>query len=272
MKRFLGVLLTLVLTACATPTPSGPAQIDPPFPAPGPVGARPRIYAVESGWVNGQKVNYYNLGTNTPLDPIDPSRVLVEGAWVFVTGENPDGSPIKVEGQGTVFDAIPGDATYSDLWQIFFVSPPADYAPGSITSLAQLQASGLPIEKKPMLVNCPIVPPDSRLEDEVLKLAAGVVRGEPVVYFDFGPTSATPGKVYAFVTGFDAQGRPQLVPGQHFVFSAQRGNAGYSDFWEVYWVVVGADYVADSVTSEADITATQEERSGLIVNYPHKQP
>lgn len=272
MRPHLPLLLTLTLAACAAPTPLPPAQIDPPFPPPVStvLGAEPRTYAVETGWYNGQAVKYYNLGMNTPVNSADPSRVLTAQAWVFATGANPDGSPIKLEGQDTLFDFAPGDLAYSDLWQIFFVTPDAAYAPNHIKSHADLPASGLAIEKKPMLVNCPIVPTDSRLADDALPLIKSWVNGQAFDYFDFGPTSPVPGKVYAFVTGFDAQGQPQLVAGQHFIFAATRGTPNYSDFWAVQWVTVAAAYQADSLRTVADIPAAQITPSGLVVNYPHK--
>jgi hypothetical protein len=260
---------TAFAAACAS-APSAPAQIDPPFPTPGPLGATARVYAVEQGWFDGQVVQYYNLGTNTPLRPDNPGRVLVTPVWIFVTGVNPDGGPIKLDGQDSLFDAVPGEAGYTDLWQAFFVTPPADYAPNRFTSAEALLASGLQIEKQALLVNCPIVPPGSSLADGAKELTKGWVRGEPVVYFDFGPTSAEPGKVYAFVTGFNAEGSPQLVPGQRFVFSASRASTGYSDFWVVHWARVDPGYRADSIRAEKDIDPSRVTASTLVVNYPQK--
>jgi len=272
MKRLTGFyrVLFLSLTAACASAPAAPAQLDPPFPPPGPVGAAARVYAVEQGWYAGQAVEYYNLGANTPLKPDDPQRVLVTPVWVFVTGVNPDGSPIKLEGQDSLFDTAPGDAGYTDLWQAFFVTPSAEYAPNSLTSAEALLASGLTIEKQAMFVNCPIVPLGSALADNARPLTKGWVQGQPVVYFDFGPTSAKPGKVYAFVTGFDAGGQPRLVPGQHFVFDASRTSAGYSDFWRVHWVGVDAYYRPDSIRSAEDIRPEQVTPSTIVVNYPQK--
>jgi len=267
----LALALIIILAAACTPASPAPAQIDPPFPTAGLVGETARVYAVESGWFEGRAAQYYNLGTNTLLNPDDAARVLVEPVWVFATGVNDDGSPIKLEGQASLFDSAPGDAGYSDLWQVFFIKPAAGYAPNSITSIEALQKSGLTIEKKPMLVNCPFVPPGSSLADNSKELIKGWVNGTPVVYFDFGVTSAKPGKVYVFVTGFDAAGgQSQLVPSQHFVFSASRGSAGYSDFWVVQWVKVDASYKADSIRSAADIVEFEVEPSTMVVNYPQK--
>lgn len=276
MKRSLSLLLVcliaLFITACGGETsPGGPAQIDPPFPPPGPLGTTPHVYPVETGWFDGKAVKYYNFGTNTPLDPQDPSRVAVEGVWVLTTGLNPDGSPIRLEGQHNLFTVIPGDPGYSDLWQPTFVYPPADYQPNSIRSVDELLARGMPMEKQPLLVNCPFVPIGSELADKALPIVKGWVRGQLVEYFDFGPTSAKPGKLYAFVTGFDANGNPQLVPGQHVVFDTSRESQNYSDFWRVHWVKVDSSYRADSIRSAGDVPQNQVIVSTIVVNYPHKQ-
>jgi len=256
--------MALLVAACAV------APVFPPFPTPGAVGEDAIIYPLERGWFEGQIIRYYNLGGNTPLDPADPTRVRTEPVWVFATGVNPDGSPIKIDGQASLFDTRTGDTDYPDLWQAFFVTPPEDYTPNSVTSAAALEAAGLEIAAQPMFVNCPEVPPGSSLADGALELKDGWVRGEPVVYFDFGPTSPIPGNVYVFITGFDSSGQPQLVAGQSFVFDAAQGFQGYSDFWRVNWVLVEPSYEADSLRAARDIDPARVTVSDLIMNYPHK--
>jgi hypothetical protein len=263
-------LVTLWLLVACSPLPSVPAQIDPPFPPPGLPGTAAQVYALEAGWFEGQSMAYYNLGTNSPLDLEDPTRVKSSGVWVFATGVNPDGSPINLEGQDNLFDTVVGDAVYTDLWQVYFVTPAAGYAPNSITALDALLASGMTIEKQAMLVNCPFVPAGSALADNALPLKKGWVKGQPVVYFDFGPTSPKPGSVYVFVTGFDAGGNPQLVAGQHFIFDSVRASSGYSDFRFVQWVLVDDGYKADSIRSAKDIDPAKVTASTLVVNYPQK--
>jgi hypothetical protein len=261
------LIVAFTLTACAS-APASPAQVDPPFPTPGlPLAAH--VYPVEKGWFNGQAVEYYNFGSNTPLNPDDPARVAVANVWSFVVGQNPDGSPIQLEGQHNIFDFDIGDAGYSDLWLPHFVTPPDGYAPDSITSAADLLASGFAIAKQPVFVNCPIVPPGSALAENDVPLKTAWIDGKQVVYFDFGATSARPGKVYAFVTGFDSNGNPQLVSGQHFVFDSTRTEPGYSDFWIIHWVIVDAAYQPDSVRAATDIQA-EIRPSTLVVNYPHR--
>lgn len=261
-------LLTLLLAACETSL-AIPAQIAPPFPAPGAIEKTGRTYPVESGWFNGKAIQYYNMGTNTSGRSDDATRLKIEPVWVFATGVAADGSPIKLAGQDALFDVKPGDAAYTDFWQAHFVTPTSDYKPNSVTSLEALNKSGLKIEKQAMLVNCPIVPVDSILSDGAQLIKKGWVKGEPVFYFDFGPTNPKPGKMYAFVTGFEANKQPKLVAGQHFIFDSTRSATGYSDFWIVQWVMVDANYKADSIKTVSDIKF-KIEPSTLVVNYPHK--
>lgn len=260
--------LMLWLAACQSAPASTPVAA--PFLTPGPVGEVARVYPLVRGWHNGQSVQYYDLGTNTPLDPDEPTRVRIEPVWVFASGFDEAGMPVRLDGQDNLFDVTAGDANYSDLWQVFTVTPPPDFVPNSITSFEMLAASGLPIEQQRMLVNCPIVPPGSSLADESQELKKGWVKNAPVVYFDFGVTSATPGKMFVFITGFNEQGEPLLIPHQHFVFSATRGGLGYSDFWRVVWVTVDSDYKADAIRSASDIDPARVTDSTIIVNYPHQ--
>jgi hypothetical protein len=261
-------ILAILLAACSVSPVTPTAN---PFPPPGPAAATPHVYTLQQGWFEGQAVKYFNFGTNTPLDPNDPSRVLVEGVWAFVTGQNADGSPIFLEGQQNLFEVKPGDKGYSDLWQPSFITPAEGYAPDSLKSVDEVLKSGMKIEKQPLLLNCPFVPPGSSLADNSLPLKKGWVNGEQATYFDFGPTSATPGKVYAFVTGFNADGSPLLVPGQHFVFDSARSAQGYSDFWVVQWVKVEAGYQADTIRSAADVDPASVTASTIVVNWPHAQ-
>ncbi len=266
MKKLI-FLLVLFLAACA---PANTAQIDPPFPKPGPLASTAHVYPVETGWQDGKPVRYYNMGTNTPLDPANPLKVLIAGVWVFATGANTDGSPIRLEGQDNILDSAPGDEIYSDLWQVHFVTPSAGFNPNSVTSLKALNESGLKIEKQPMIVNCPFVPTGSSLKNSDLKLQKGWVNGQSFDYFDFGPTDPRPGELYAFVTGFNADGTPKLVAGQHFIFGSERKGIPYSDFLRVRWVVVETSYQADSIKSVEEIDPSQVKASDIIVNYPLK--
>jgi len=264
LSKLAWLALVGVLAACSVAPPF------PPLPTPGPVGQTAIVYPLERGWFEGQSIRYYNLGGNTPLDPDDPGRVRTEPVWVFATGVNPDGSPVKVDGQASLFDTRAGDYDYSDLWQAYFVTPPDGYTANSITSASDLDAAGLDAVEQPMFVNCPEVPPGSSLADGTLELKDGWVRGEPVVYFDFGTTSPIPGRVYVFITGFTSAGQPQLVDGQAFVFDSTRGFDGYSDFWRVHRVLVDQGYSADSIRAATDIDPSAVTVTDQVMNYPHQ--
>ena len=105
----------------------------------------------------------------------------------------------------------------------------------------------------------------------------GWYRDEPVVYYDFGMQSplmsgvavgAAP--IWAFITGMDADGNPQFVPHQHNIVDVVPGDEGYSDLWQVNLVTVPEDYVADSITSKADLDAMSYPtvQPGLFANCP----
>ena len=107
-------------------------------------------------------------------------------------------------------------------------------------------------------------------------LHAGWYRGDEVTYYDFGMHSPTQGAsvgtapIWAFITGTDASGTPQFVDGQHNIVDAVPGDEGYSDLWEVNFVVVPEGYVADSIRSKADLDAMSYEvmQPGVFVNCP----
>lgn len=106
------------------------------------------------------------------------------------------------------------------------------------------------------------------------ELHRGWYRGKPIRYFDIGPEPVTVSPVFLFVTGFDAQHRPQLVPGQLPVFSSLPGLEGYSGIFQVQYVVVRPGYVAGSMNDARAIVGAALRGAvrllipGVFVNYP----
>ncbi|MEO5950954.1 MAG: hypothetical protein ABIQ44_00625, partial [Chloroflexia bacterium] len=76
--------------------------------------------------------------------------------------------------------------------------------------------------------------------------------------------------IYAFITGFDAQSNPQFVAGQHNIIDVLPGMAGYTAFWDVNLVEVPAGYVANTITSRAQVLASGYKivDPGILVNCP----
>ncbi|MGO9837439.1 MAG: hypothetical protein ACLP1X_24885 [Polyangiaceae bacterium] len=73
--------------------------------------------------------------------------------------------------------------------------------------------------------------------------------GEHVAYYNFDVLPVTPAPIYVVFAG-GAQ-----VAGQLNVVDVLPGDPGYNDFWLIHKVAVPSDYVANSVTSLAEITA-----------------
>ncbi|MGE3961013.1 MAG: hypothetical protein AB7F65_04960 [Dehalococcoidia bacterium] len=107
-------------------------------------------------------------------------------------------------------------------------------------------------------------------------LVRGWYQGEEVTYYDFGmnstvnPPAVTPAPIWAFIHGMDANGAPMFVEGQHNIVDVVPGDPGYSDLWQVNFVVVPEGYEADSITSAADLQAMSYEtiQPGVLVNCP----
>ena len=76
--------------------------------------------------------------------------------------------------------------------------------------------------------------------------------------------------IYAFITGLDAQGQPQFVPGQHNIIDVLPGDAGYTAFWDVNLVQVDPTYQANTITSADDVLKSGYPilHPGLVVNCP----
>ena len=107
-------------------------------------------------------------------------------------------------------------------------------------------------------------------------LVTGWYRDQQVRYYDFGMNSATNGDtvatapIYVFVHGFDADGNPQPVEGQHNVVNVRPGDPGYSDLWQVMFVTVPDDFEPDSIKSAEDVMAMGYEitPTNMFVNCP----
>jgi hypothetical protein len=259
--------LALTVAACggadptATPTPRLTAT---PTPEP------PPALSLVDGWYRGQAVEYYDFGTNSPSSG---GAVATAPIWAFITGFDADGNPQFVEGQHNVVDHVPGEAGYSDLWQVMLVTVPEGYVADTIRSKADLDGSGYPVQATDLLVNCPIVPEGTTLEGGE-PLVQGWHDGDEVYYPDFGLNKAIAIPIWAFITGFDGDGNPQFVEGQRNVIDQVPADPGYSAFWEVNLVMVPAGYQANAITSRQGVVDSGYEvvQPGIVVNCPVVSP
>lgn len=227
-------------------------------------------FALVNGWFRDEPVVYYDFGMQSPATgPV----VATAPIWVFITGKDGDGNPVFVEEQHNIIDALPGEPGYSDLWQVNLVTVPEDYVANSIHSAADLQAMSYPTEVPGLLVNCPVVPAGSTLEQGE-ELVSGWHRDQRVFYPDFGANPAVAVPIWAFITGMDTDGNPLFVEGQNNIIDALPGDAGYSAFWLVNLVVVPDNYEPNSITSAAAVVDSGFEilQPGLVVNCPVVTP
>ena len=125
---------------------------------------------------DGQVVKYYNFDIQSATP--SPIYVLLR-----------DGESDPAEGQLFVVDAIPGAPGYSDFWNVTRVVVPSDYVANTVTSLAEIEATGYAMKMTDAIVNCPVVPDGStatlRLRGEDTELHMGWYRGEVITYFVF---------------------------------------------------------------------------------------
>ena len=226
-------------------------------------------YELTQGWYEGRQTFYYDFGANTPATA-DGTQATTSPIYVLITGFDGEGNPQMVEGQHNIVGVVPGEAGYSDLWEVVLVTVPADYQADTFKSVDDVMSSGYEMTMPGLLVNCPIVPAGSTLAEGGAPLVQGWHDGEAIYYFDFGPNPRETAPIYAFITGLDAQGNPQFVEGQANVVGVIPGDPGYSDFWFVNLVTVPADYEANSITSVAEVMASGFDitQPGLLVNCP----
>ena len=186
---------------------------------------------------NGSLTEYYNFDVQ-PITPIN----------IYVFFKNSAGSPLA--GQNNVIPAIPGDPGYSDFWIINKVTVPDNYVPNSLTSEAEILASGYGIQKTNLIVNCPVVPFGStgskKFGGGAQTLVMGWYKSKAVAYFDFEEKALTAtangnvpvAPIYVMFndnTTGPASGFKTEAGGDqtHNVLSASTTDAGYSPLWNV---------------------------------------
>ena len=220
-----------------------------------------------SGWYDGEAVQYYDFGANSTL--VSHDEVLSAPVWVFIYGKDETGAPEAVPGQQNIVEARPGEPDYTDLWDVTFVTVPRDYEPNSLRSAEDIRNAGYPVETAGRLENCPVVPASTSTQGGE-PLISGWSDGEPVTYFDFGPNPNTIAPVWMLMYGFDDNGFPRLVPGQHNIFDSTPDDAEYSAFRRVYLVTVPEDYAADSIRLEDDIVVSGYDvtETDTVLNLP----
>lgn len=131
---------------------------------------------------NGEIATYYNFD-------VQPEH----SAPIFVLFRQGESEP--VEGQLNIIGVVPGDDGYSDFWHVHKVTVDPAYVPNTLTNIGDVVASGYPIERTNLIVNCPVVPKGSSASRRFGPGNNGLVKGwyedQVVYYFDFSEKQIT---------------------------------------------------------------------------------
>lgn len=219
----------------------------------------------------GAVVKYYNF---------DVQSTTPDDIYIFYKS----GSTTALAGQNNIIPTIPGDAGYNDFWLVNKVTVPDNYVPNSITSQAEVLASGYTITKTTTIVNCPVVPFTSTASKSFTAgtasaLTLGWYKGQSVAYFNFGEKelSTTAGglvptsPIYVMFndnvagpsSGFKTETANQIQT--HNVIATIPSDANYSPLWNVY-VIDNTHFSA--VTDLATATSFTSVLAGATVNCP----
>jgi hypothetical protein len=139
-------------------------------------------------------------------------------------------------------------------------------------------ASKLSVLLAVMLLVVGIAVPQVLAQGTTYELVQGWYKGRATYYYDFGANSpalngganVADAPIYVLITGFDADGNPMFVEGQHNIVDVVPGDPGYSDLWDVTLVTVPADYAANTFTSADQVRSSGYEMTepGILVNCP----
>lgn len=230
-------------------------------------------FAVHALGPAGEPVTYYDLD-DRPRTPVPVYRLRR-------TGENGG-----VPGQLNLFDYVPGQHGYNDLWRLVDVEVPADYVANEVTSTPALFARGYPLTPTTTLVNCPMVPAGSAAQHHLGPGDGGLQRGwymdQVVYYFVFEEASITSvpeGAPVAAVhvayaidpdqpgggaaSGFRTEAGSERT---HNVLATLPGDAGYTPWRTVQVYATAAfDRVHDLASAEAAPHVATDER---LANLP----
>ncbi len=212
---------------------------NPRLPAPGsPIDFDDPLFLQRGFGPNGEDIWFYNLDVKTTLPA--PVYVLVDRI----------GQPIP--GQLPIFDLLPGQAGYNDLWQIHHVRVlDRDYALNTLSSLQAITDGAYEVTPSGEVMHCVLVPAGSSAAlrfDSATPAAAqqGWYRDQIVDYLLFeGPNSIAQvdfgaGQVNApemftfFENDVDISDGFALDPqgiGTHNVATRLPGQEGYAPLW-----------------------------------------
>ena len=196
------------------------------------------------------------------------------------------GASTPIAGQNNIIPTVPGDAGYNDFWVVNKVTVPDSYVPNSLTSEAEILASGYTITKTNMIVNCPVVPFGSTASKkygstDAQSLTLGWYNGKAVAYFSFEEAAVStinglvPTSPIYVMFNDNAQGPAsgfKVETGTmqtHNVLATTPTSSGYSPLWMVH--VVDNSVFASVTNLTSAQSATILNANAALVNCPTVQ-
>lgn len=208
---------------------------------------------------DGARVSYYDFGISSGFTM--PVFRLVDI----------DGAPI--EDQLFIVGELPGAITYSDFWQIVDVEVPLEYEANTITSVAEVEASGYPQTRTVEAFNRPIVPEGSTAQfaSGDGALLSAWFEDQVVFAFDFSEAELSLrgdlmdyAPIYVCFTDGDRFCADESGA-THNVVAAVPPSPAYSPLWKPS---VYPESAFDEVVDLDSAVATDPDKQPMLVNCP----
>jgi hypothetical protein len=209
---------------------------------------------ITAGFYRGRTVGYYDFG---PIK-LEPGNKLAP-IWTVTNG---------VRGQHNIIDTVPGQRSYTPLWQLDQVTFKPGATPRLLRSRADVEAARtrgeVTVTATSTVVNCPVLGFGQ-------KRVAGFSAGKTIHYYDLGPVKVAAGNavlpLVALTNG---------VAGQHNITeeTIAPGATDYPPLWSIVKGTWTASAHKRLLTSYTQVL--QAERAGelklaktsLVVNCP----
>jgi hypothetical protein len=222
---------------------------------------------------------YGPMGTLTEYYNFDVHNTTPDDIYVFFKA----GASTPISEQNNVIPTIPGDAGYNDFWVVNKVTVPDNYVGNSLTSEAEIIASGYPIAKTTTIVNCPVVPFGSTASKKFgggsNAISIGWYKNKAVAYFSFEEKALTAtstgmvpvSPIYVMfnnnatgpASGFKTEANSDQT---HNVLATLPSAASYSPLWSVQVVDNAAFTIVNNLATAS--AATILGANAALVNCP----
>jgi len=131
---------------------------------------RKGVVPVQRGYLDGQVSEYYRFDTFKPGSTSwFPSYTKFPGVPVgdmYILADEDGNIDLATTGQDPIIDVLPGQAHYTDFFELVAFRPDGDYTPNDIKSHATLVMAEYELTRTRGIVHCPVVDPGATLSDK----------------------------------------------------------------------------------------------------------